>query len=149
MLALDDDYHNNGRFQHAWYFDQRALKVTEKSLYGHLHKNSSHRLVPVPGTVSNGNMKVLVDVTDLVEFLQRQESVSGVQRVVAETVPLLIAFPNHSPILLDRHRGEFVELTASEAETLIDQGARAESTQTDRAHFSRTPRKWTTLRRCF
>ena len=85
--------------------------------------------------------RVLLDVTDLVEFLQRQESVSGVQRVVAETVPLLIGFPNHSPILLDRHRGEFVELTASESEALIDQGARAQSTQTDRAHFSRNSTK--------
>ncbi len=34
-------------------------------------------------------MTVLIDVTDLVEFLQRRESVSGVQRVVAETAPLL------------------------------------------------------------
>ena len=30
---------------------------------------------------------VLLDVTDLVEFLQRQESVSGVQRVIEPEVP--------------------------------------------------------------
>ena len=33
---------------------------------------------------------LLLDVTDLVEFLQRRESVSGVQRVIAETAPLML-----------------------------------------------------------
>ena len=87
-------------------------------------------------TDGSARARVLFDVTDLVEFLQRQESVSGVQRVVAETVPLLISAPGHSSVLLDRHRGEFVKLTPSESETLILQGARAQSTQIDRAHLS-------------
>lgn len=74
--------------------------------------------------------RVLIDVTDLVEFLQRQESVSGVQRVVAETAPLLGS--ERDLVLLDRHRGEFVALTHQEAEELVHQGARATSTITNR-----------------
>lgn len=65
--------------------------------------------------------RVLVEVTDLVEFLQRRESVSGVQRVIAETVPLL---DEGTPIVLDRGRGVFVALTPAERAALIDRGAR-------------------------
>lgn len=65
-----------------------------------------------------------LDVTDLVEFLQRRESVSGVQRVIAETVPLLLAADPHArPVLLDRPRGVFVELAAQEVDVLLLQGA--------------------------
>ena len=70
-----------------------------------------------------------LDVTDLVEFLQRQESVSGVQRVIAETAPLLMAAdPQISPVVLDRPRGVFVPLTVEETELLLRQGAQATST---------------------
>ena len=72
---------------------------------------------------------VLLDVTDLVEFLQRQESVSGVQRVIAETAPLLMAAdPRSRLILLDRPRGVFVELTPDETEVLLLHGAQSTST---------------------
>ncbi len=53
----------------------------------------------------------LLDVTDFVEFLQREESVSGVQRVVAELTPRL---PQVQPVVLDRARGQFIALTTSE-----------------------------------
>ena len=71
--------------------------------------------------------KVLVDVTDLVEFLQRRESVSGVQRVVAEVAPLLGERSSADYVLLDRARGFFVELTPEERHVVLTQGARAES----------------------
>lgn len=77
--------------------------------------------------------RVLIDVTDLVEFLQRQESVSGVQRVIAETVPILVEQTHCELVILDRGRGEFVQLTPSERVDLISQGARAASVATDRA----------------
>ena len=71
---------------------------------------------------------VLVDVSDLVEFLQRRESVSGVQRVIAETAPLLLEAPTEgltwTPVVLDRGRGCFVPLTEEEAGTLLLRGAR-------------------------
>ena len=70
---------------------------------------------------------VLLDVTDLVEFLERRESVSGVQRVVAETAPLLLTELQATCVFLDRPRGEFVALTESEQGTLVDQGARSDS----------------------
>ena len=70
---------------------------------------------------------VLLDVTDLVEFLERRESVSGVQRVVAETAPLLVRELQATCVFLDRPRGEFVALTESEQGTLVDQGARSDS----------------------
>jgi glycosyltransferase involved in cell wall biosynthesis len=57
----------------------------------------------------------LLDVTDFVEFLQREESVSGVQRVVAELTPRL---PDVQLVVLDRARGQFVELMAHERELL-------------------------------
>jgi len=72
--------------------------------------------------------QVLLDVSDLVEFLQRRESVSGVQRVIAETAPLLIEHTSISCVFLDRARGEFIALTPQEQRTLIEQGARASTT---------------------
>ncbi len=75
----------------------------------------------------------LVDVTDLVEFLQRRESVSGVQRVIAETAPLLLARdPQASAVLLDRGRGRFVELTPHEIDLLIRRGASSGNPDPDR-----------------
>jgi glycosyltransferase involved in cell wall biosynthesis len=80
----------------------------------------------VPSTRSE---TVLLDVTDLVEFLQRQESVSGVQRVIAETAPLLMtADPGITPVVLDRPRGVFVGLSESEAQVLLRQGVQSTST---------------------
>lgn len=72
----------------------------------------------------------LLDVTDLVEFLQRQESASGVQRVVAETVPLIVTHTtptaaSTTPVILDRNRGEFVALNQAEYQALIANGARS------------------------
>ena len=68
----------------------------------------------------------LLDVTDLIEFLQRRESVSGVQRVIAETAPLMIgARSDARAVLLDRPRGLFVELTAHEVDVLVVNGAAA------------------------
>jgi glycosyltransferase involved in cell wall biosynthesis len=70
--------------------------------------------------------RLLLDVTDLVEFLQRRESVSGVQRVIAETVPLMLAAdPGATPVVLDRPRGVFVALTEAESDTLLRRGATA------------------------
>ena len=58
-----------------------------------------------------------LDVTDLVEFLQRRESVSGVQRVIAETAPLLL--DRTRAVVLDRGRGVFVPLTDDEVGALL------------------------------
>ena len=80
---------------------------------------------------------VLVDVTDLVEFLARRESVSGVQRVVAETAPLLIPRIGATCVFLDRSRGVFINLTPAEQHSLIDAGARA-SSKMDRADLANT-----------
>jgi glycosyltransferase involved in cell wall biosynthesis len=69
---------------------------------------------------------LLLDVTDLVEFLQRRESVSGVQRVIAETAPLMLGDNASAPaaaVILDRPRGVFVALTAAETQALIMTGA--------------------------
>ena len=79
--------------------------------------------------------RVFYDVTDLVEFCQRRESVSGVQRVVAEVVPLLLQRVGGDCIFLDRSRGVFVGLTAEERDILIDEGVRA-PTSTDRDHLA-------------
>ena len=64
----------------------------------------------------------LLDVTDLIEFLQRRESVSGVQRVIAETAPLLIRGAEHPavPVILDRPSGRFVALTVDEINATLD-----------------------------
>jgi glycosyltransferase involved in cell wall biosynthesis len=69
----------------------------------------------------------LIDVTDLVEFLQRRESVSGVQRVIAQTAPLLISSSEHPavPVILDRPSGAFIALTETEVETLLIAQVRA------------------------
>lgn len=80
---------------------------------------------------------IALDVTDLVEFLQRQESVSGVQRVIAETIPLLRASLSQqghpvSLVMLDRGRGAYVGVPASVEELLITDGVRATSS-VDRA----------------
>jgi len=70
--------------------------------------------------------RILVDVTDLVEFLQRRESVSGVQRVIAETAPLILAAdPQAAVVVLDRPRGVFVELTSTETDVLVRRGVTA------------------------
>lgn len=75
----------------------------------------------------NVHQATLLDVTDLVEFLQRRESVSGVQRVVAETVPLVVERTGARTVILDRGRGVFIELTAQEFATLVAEGARSRS----------------------
>ena len=77
----------------------------------------------------------LIDVTDLVEFLQRQESVSGVQRVVAEVTPLI---SDTTPVVLDRGRGVFIPLTDEERTQVIDAGARlgADSDRASLAHHA-------------
>jgi len=74
---------------------------------------------------SSTSPRVLLDVTDLVEFCQRRESVSGVQRVVAEVAPLLAKECGGTCVVLDRGRGCFVSLNVSEHHDLIDEGVRA------------------------
>lgn len=75
----------------------------------------------------------LLDVTDLVEFLQRQESVSGVQRVIAETAPLLLAADAKAhAVVLDRGRGVFVALTSEETGALVRTGAGSHNPAPDR-----------------
>ncbi|MDB0018655.1 glycosyltransferase family 4 protein [bacterium] len=66
-----------------------------------------------------------LDVTDLIEFLTRSESPSGVQRVVAEVAPLLMASIGARPVLLDRSRGAFVELDPGESHELLTLGVRS------------------------
>jgi glycosyltransferase involved in cell wall biosynthesis len=84
-------------------------------------------------TSSDSTPRVLLDVTDLVEFLQRQESVSGVQRVIAETAPLmLVADPRAAAVVLDRQRGVFVELTPGETTALITNGVGSANRSPDR-----------------
>ena len=61
----------------------------------------------------------LLDVTDFVEFLTRKESVSGVQRVVAELTPRLSQL---HPVVLDRGRGVFVTLSPAEISLLTQVG---------------------------
>ena len=61
-----------------------------------------------------------IDVTDLIEFWQREESVSGVQRVIARTAPLLLdQIDGSEAIVLDRSRGVFVALTPAEQHSLL------------------------------
>ena len=75
----------------------------------------------------------LLEVTDLIEFLQRQESVSGVQRVIAETAPLMLAADSAmAAVVLDRFRGVFVTLTTDETARLIETGARSDNPSPDR-----------------
>ena len=82
--------------------------------------------------------RTLLDVTDLVEFLQRQESVSGVQRVIAETAPLLLPRIDGAVVVLDRPRGVFVELTPDETDVIVVRGSRSQ----------RTARTWPRGARC-
>lgn len=64
--------------------------------------------------------KTWIDVTDLVEFWQRKESVSGVQRVIARTAPLLLdQLPDAAAVILDRGRGVFVALSVPEQHVLL------------------------------
>ncbi len=84
---------------------------------------------------------LLLDVTDLVEFLQRRESVSGVQRVIAETAPLMLGDNASTPaaaVILDRPRGVFVALTAAETLALILTGAASHNPAPDREAISAT-----------
>ena len=61
-----------------------------------------------------------IDVTDLIEFWQREESVSGVQRVIARTAPLLLdQIEGSQAIVLDRSRGVFVALKGKEQADLL------------------------------
>lgn len=68
-----------------------------------------------------------IDVTDLIEFWQRQESVSGVQRVIARTAPLLLGrIDGARTIVLDRTRGVFVALTSDEEASLLPRDSRGD-----------------------
>lgn len=74
--------------------------------------------------------QTLLDVTDLVEFWQRLESVSGVQRVIESTAPLLLAADPHLlAVVLDRARGVFIALTRAEVATCFGGGASPTRTQ--------------------
>ena len=75
----------------------------------------------------------LLDVTDLVEFLQRRESVSGVQRVIAQTAPLLIRDSVHPaiPVILDRPSGRLVGLMGHEIESMLNGTTSDRSTNRD------------------
>ncbi|MDP1876050.1 MAG: hypothetical protein Q8M17_00625, partial [Actinomycetota bacterium] len=65
----------------------------------------------------------LVEVTDLVEFLQREESASGVQRVIAQTAPRVIAQnPPARAVVLDRASGRLVALSDDEARAVLQPG---------------------------
>ena len=87
-------------------------------------------------TSTPASSEVLIDVTDLVEFASRGESVSGVQRVIAETAPLLVDSIAARCVFLDRPRGQFILLDHSEIAVLVHQGARAQS-NVDRDSFAR------------
>ena len=82
-----------------------------------IHREPRDTVVRVAGpTLAAMNA---LDVTDLVEFLQRQESVSGVQRVIAETAPILLAHDDTQAVVLDRGRGVFAPLTHDETSMLL------------------------------
>ncbi len=79
-------------------------------------------------------MATYIDVTDLVEFLQRKESVSGVQRVVVETTPRILATDNNAhAVVLDRTRGAFIALNAQEQQNLITIGVRSNTNRDELA----------------
>ncbi len=79
-------------------------------------------------------MATYIDVTDLVEFLQRKESVSGVQRVVVETTPRILATDNNAhAVVLDRIRGAFIALNAQEQQNLITTGVRSNTNRDELA----------------
>lgn len=76
--------------------------------------------------MSAAQAETYIDVTDLVEFLQRKESVSGVQRVVVEATPRILATDgNAHTVVLDRTRGVFIALNAQEQQELITYGVRS------------------------
>ena len=71
-----------------------------------------------------------IDVTDLIEFWQREESVSGVQRVIARTAPILLSeVADSKAVVLDRSRGVFVGLDDAEATILLASDARQSPTR--------------------
>ncbi len=79
-------------------------------------------------------MATYIDVTDLVEFLQRKESVSGVQRVVVETTPRILATDSNAhAVVLDRTRGAFIALNAQEQQNLITTGVRSNTNRDELA----------------
>ncbi len=79
-------------------------------------------------------MATYIDVTDLVEFLQRKESVSGVQRVVVETTPRILATDNNAhAVVLDRTRGAFIALNVQEQQNLITTGVRSNTNRDELA----------------
>ncbi len=79
-------------------------------------------------------MATYIDVTDLVEFLQRKESVSGVQRVVVETTPRILATESNAhAVVLDRTRGAFIALNAQEQQNLITTGVRSNTNRDELA----------------
>ena len=81
-------------------------------------------------TGGNSELDVLCDVTDLLEFCERGESVSGVQRVVAQVTPLLLERVPGRCVFLDRNRGVFIALTADEQRTVVEAGVRVGSQMT-------------------
>jgi len=84
--------------------------------------------------VSEAQVATYIDVTDLVEFLQRKESVSGVQRVVVETTPRILATDNSArAVVLDRTRGAFIALNAQEQRNLITTGVRSNTNRDELA----------------
>lgn len=86
---------------------------------------------PKPRTVAA--VSTWLDVTDLVEFLQRRESVSGVQRVIAETAPLLLdRDADAQAVVLDRGRGVFVPMTGQETQALVRTGVSSFNADPDR-----------------
>ena len=80
---------------------------------------------------------VVVDVTDVVEFWTRQESPSGVQRVIVSLLPPLTA-QGARAMVLDRSRGVFVTLTEAEQRELfsVNQITDREMTRSRRAKVS-------------
>lgn len=72
-----------------------------------------------------------IDVTDLVEFTASGSTVSGVQRVEEQLVPLLLS-ENSRAVILDRTRGEFVEINYPQLTTET-------TTETSPVNFSEHP----------
>ena len=84
--------------------------------------------------MTEARAETYIDVTDLVEFLQRKESVSGVQRVVVETTPRILATDSNAhAVILDRTRGVFIALNVQEQQELITVGVRANPNQDELA----------------
>ncbi len=84
--------------------------------------------------MSDHQVTTYIDVTDLVEFLQRKESVSGVQRVVVETTPRILATDSNAhAVVLDRTRGAFIALNAQEQQNLITTGVRSNTNRDELA----------------